>query len=282
MSKVGIIDIGSHSVRLLLQGKKYLNSTHLAEGLLTSGTLSLDAMERTKNAIVSFYNFALENNVSYVYAFATEAVRSAKNSNDFIELLQKENIKIEIISPQNEAKLGFYGAYVDGNVAVLDIGGASSELAVGDKNGLSYSYSLPLGCIKLKEYEENDFDRLYSFVKEKIKNYGTVPQFDKFITIGGTTSTLVAINLKMSSYDTKMVHNATLTRREIEKIVRLIFSTPLEERKNIIGLPEKRAQIIAPGGTLLLAIMDYLKIDKITVSENDNLEGYALLNNLEI
>lgn len=280
MKNVGIIDIGSNSVRLLFDGKKYVHTTQLGEGLLKNNFLNAAAMERTKIAIVDAYNFAMASNAKKVYAFATEAVRSATNSQEFVSMLAAENIYIDVIDKETEAKIGFLGAYDSGSVAVLDIGGASSELAVGNSNGLSYSFSLPYGCVRLKEYESDNFDKLFAFVKTIVKSYGEVPHFDKLITIGGTSSTIVAINLKMEVYDTTRVHNSILLLEEIEQTVKSIFDMPSAKRDSIVGLSPKRSQVIAPGGTLLLGIMDYLNIDRVTVSETDNLEGYAKLNNL--
>ena len=280
--KNGIIDIGSNSVRLLFGGKKYMNNTQLAENLIHTGTLCKQATERTAAAIKEFYEFCMDNGAEKVYAFATEAVRAAKNGRDFVREVERIGVSVEVLSSEIEAKCGFCGAYSGKGIeGILDIGGASSELAVGDAKGLLYAHSLPLGSVRLKDYAP-DASVQAEYAAIRVKEYGLVPKFDKLVAIGGTLSQIVAVMKELEPYDSERVHGTVLTREDVKKTTEMILSVPTEERINIKGLHPKKLLVAPAGGVLALAIMDYLGAETLTVSEKDNLEGYAKIKGIEI
>ena len=100
--KYAVVDIGSNSVRLLItDGERSLlrrlEITRLSQGLNSSGVLCDEAMQRTRAAILSFDKIAKENNCDEFYAFATEAVRSAKNGSNFVGMLKKDGVDIDVI-----------------------------------------------------------------------------------------------------------------------------------------------------------------------------------------
>lgn len=278
--KYAVVDIGSNSIRLLVtDGKKSLlrklEITRLAEGLNKTGVLNRNAMKRTRDAIVRFADVAREENCDAFYPFATEAVRSAKNGADFVALLKEDGIDIDVVSGDTEAQIGFAGAYTSGTVAVLDIGGASTELAVGDENGIIYGKSLHVGCVRLKESFGEDMQKLYDFCSEAAKGYGEIGvKFDGLYCIGGSASTIASIDAKLEKYDEKVLHHRVLTKERIREIVEYVHRTPMEERDNIAGLEPKRKDIAVGSGVWLLSIMDYLGTDKIINSETSNTEGY--------
>lgn len=272
----GVIDIGSNSVRLLYNGIKYISITQLSEGLLFTGILGEEPIRRTIEAVKEYYNFAISLGASKVFVFATEAVRSSKNGLHFKELLFKENISLDIIDAITESKIGFLGAYNGGVKAVLDVGGASSEIAVGDEKRIYYSYSLPLGSVRLKDYSQ-DKNVLIPYIKSRVNEYGKVPNFEELISIGGTSSSLAAIHLRLEKYDSDAVHNFIFTYDDLQNTVERIIQTPVDKRAEIVGMHPKKTLILPCGGLLILSIMEYLKITHIRISERDNLEGYLAL-----
>lgn len=277
-----IIDVGSNSVRMLFRGKKYMENTQLAENLMNTGELCESAMERTEKAVKRFYDYAKDNGAAEVYAFATEAVRSARNGNEFAQRLTKDGIVVDILQGETEAQTGFCGAYTgEGTVAILDIGGASSELAVGNRNGLLYAHSLRLGSVRLKDYAP-DSQKQALYAEQAVKDYGKVPKFDKLIAIGGTLSQLCAVMKSLEPYDAEQVHNTVMTIKDVESVTQKILSTPIEKRAEIKGLHPKKILVAPSGGILAAEIMKYLNITELTVSEKDNLEGYATLKKIEL
>lgn len=270
----GVIDIGSNSVRLLYKGKKQILNTQLSEKNVPGGNLLPEAMERTAEAVFTFADMVLSDG-GKVTAFATEAVRSAANGAEFVKMITDKNIPVDVIPSEIEGLIGFNGAY-DGNgtQAVLDVGGASSELSVGNKDGLIYSHSLPLGSVRTKDIGLLP-PALNVEVAKRVKEYGAVPKFSKLIGIGGTATSLLAVRDSVEPYDKDKIHLKTITLSDIEKVVEYINSVPVEERKNIKGLHPKKILVVPAGGVLIAEIMRYLGIEEMTVSEDDNLEGYV-------
>lgn len=280
--KNAIIDIGSNSIRLFWKGEKPNENTQLAEDLIHTGRLKKEAMERTVDAIGSLANKAKSEGADKVYAFATEAVRAAENREEFISRVKEVVDSFELVPAEKEALLGFNGAYPGtGTVAVLDVGGASSELAVGNEKGLIYAHSLPLGSVRLKDYD-NDEKVRFGYAKERVKEYGIVPKFDKLVSIGGCGSVIAAVRLGLVPYDRKKIHGYTMTHDEMKETIDYILSVPVEERVDIKGLHPKKAVVGPVGGMIVLAAMEYLGVDKVELSEKDNLEGYATYRGIEV
>lgn len=271
--KYAAIDVGSNSVRVLASGRKMLEITTLGEGLLLTGRLKRSAIERTAAAVKKFYDLAKREGADKVFVFATEAVRAAENGEEFIALMKSFGIDVDLVSKDKEAEYGFLGAYTSGTCAILDIGGASAELAVGDKDGIVYKKSLPLGAVRLKDYSD-DREEMEKYVSEIAEGYLPVPRFDRLIAIGGTPTTYAAIKLRSEPYNPKEVDGTELTLSEIEKITDYIISTPYEERKNIKGLHPKKVPFAVQSGVLLYTIARAIGAEVLTVSESDNLEGY--------
>lgn len=274
---VGVIDVGSNSVRLLFDGEKYVKNTQLSKNQLPGGPLKESQINGTYEAVKKFVDFVREND-GEVRIFATEAVRSASNRDYFVSRLESLNVKVDVLSPEREALIGFTGTYFgDGTTqAVLDVGGASSELIVGSDEGIFYSHSLPLGSVRTRDLGLYP-PKLNETVAQRVLEYGKVPAFSELVSIGGTTSTLVAIRNKMKDYDRNEVHLSVLTRDEILDIVEYINSVPMKLRRYITGLPFEKRDVIPAGGVLVAEIMKYLGVTELTVSENDNLEGYLKL-----
>ena len=272
-----VIDIGSNSVRLLLNGKKIIRTTALAKGLASSGVLSPSAMKDTGKAVVELFDIACDNGAEEIFVFATEAVRAAENGAEFIGHLKKFDIDVDVLSPKQEAESGFLGAYTGGRQAVLDIGGASSELSLGDSAGLLYWHSVAVGAQRLADIFTGNIRELSFYIKEIIAEYGAVPPCGELIAIGGTPTTLVSVLEGLEPYDESVVHGYVLKAEAIRDCAQKIFAMPLQARYNIKGLPQKKASVIAPGGLLLYHIMEYLNKDSCIVSERDNMEGYLYM-----
>ena len=282
--RYGIIDIGSNSVRLLVSDDmarvyKKINTTGLGRGLALTGKLSEDRMIETAKAVVDFVEEAKENACEEICVFATEAVRSAQNRSDFLQMLLSNGITVDVVASEDEAKLGFAGAYTKGRCCLMDIGGASTELAVGDENGLFYAKRMPIGLVRIFDNCKEDYAAIDKYIADVIKGYGQIPEFDELLSIGGTASTFVAMNENMKEYNPKVVDNYKLTLKAVEEWTKKIHALDMEERLNVNGLEPKRRNVIVGGGRLLSALMRMLGRDYVIVRESDNQEGYLLLLN---
>jgi len=284
--KTGVIDIGSNSVRLMMsEGLKTLykqiSVTRLGENISLTGKLTATAIERSADAVLFFYNKAISEGAKNVYAFATAAVRSASNGQDFVNRVKElTGLTVEVLSGETEGKIGLLGATNGADGGVIDVGGASAEIILSSSGKTIYSYSLDLGAVRLYDLCKDDKEKLKNVVKEKLPLYGIVPK-GKFYGIGGTFTSLAAIDLELEPYNPEKVHGYKLTKNSIEKLTEKLLNTSIEDRKKLKGLHPKRAEVIAGGAYLVKGIMEYLDLDEITISESDNLEGYLLLKNKE-
>lgn len=279
--RAGVLDVGSNSVRLMISEdgrtlKKEILITRLAEGLSETGRLGEAAMERTLSAIGTLKDSAERAGVSALYAFATAAVRSAENGFELVRrALAEQGVAIEVIDGAAEAEIGLLGALGDRDGGVLDIGGASSELIVSLGGKIAYEYSLNLGVVRLLDLCGQSREALTRLIASRIKEYGAVPPVP-ITAIGGTATSLAAVDLALDPYDPARVDGHVLTRERLAELVDLLFSLSLKERKMLKGLQPQRADVIAGGALLLLSIADYLQLHKITVTERDNLEGFLI------
>ena len=276
--KYGIIDVGSNSVRLLISEngkslKKLINTTRLAEGK-KDGLLNGESSLRTLKAIKEFILLAQENGADKVYIFATAAVRNAKNGAEFAVAVKSEcGYELDVVSGEIEAELGILGALNGRDGAVLDIGGGSTEIAVRKNGKLVYTKSIPIGAVVLTDEFGQNAAKILDFARRKVKDFGNVPQ-SEFYCIGGTCTSLAAVSLKLCEYDGEKVHGYVFTTGELFSLVKEISSLSVIERRNLAGMQKERADIIHAGACIFQAVLEYVGAEKITVSENDNLEGY--------
>jgi len=277
--KVCVIDVGSNSVRIMfsengLTIKKNNIVTRLGKGVNDYPFLLTSSMEKTVDAIKLFHAQAKEYGAEKVYIFATAAVRSAQNKQEFIDLVKKETgLTVDVISGEQEAKLGLLGALNGKNGGIIDVGGASSEVTVAIADKILYSYSLNLGSVRILDACGQDKERIKNLCKKAVQEYGQVPMAN-FYGIGGTATTLASIAQELEPYDPTKVHGYILTKEKVFSLAESLNAKTVEERKKVKGLQPERAEVISGGAYLIYYIMDYLNIESITVSESDNLEGY--------
>ena len=283
--KYAVIDIGSNSVRLMISidgqtQHKYVKTTRLAEKMGDTCVLQDVPMERTADAVSFFVNQAKEEIADKIYVFATAAVRQAVNKQQFIDLVsQKTGIIIDVIDGQLEASLGALGAVGD-NGAIIDVGGASSEVMVVKDGKSLFLKSIDVGAVKITDKFGQDKDSIIDFVKTKVNEYGVIPN-SNFFGIGGTATTLASISQKMKVYNPNLVHGYVITTEDVKKVRDMLFSMSIEERKNLDGLQKERAEVIPSGVALIYEILVKANAKQITISESDNLEGYLIIKRRE-
>jgi exopolyphosphatase/guanosine-5'-triphosphate,3'-diphosphate pyrophosphatase len=292
--KICIIDIGSNSVRLAMiaDGKtlyKRLATTRLGEGLSFTGRISQPAMDRTVKALNDFKNFAVSEGAEELYAFATAAVRSATNRDEFLSLVSKEcGIAIDVVSGETEAKLGMYGvlsAFPERTkgkyTGIIDVGGASTEITIQTEGNIIYTKSVDIGTVRLFDLAGRDRALLSQKIDEKISEYSC--PFDgegydlKMYAIGGTGTTISSTLQMMPVYLPEKVHGHTFSTEELNNLCDKLFSMSVDEIRNMKGMEIRRADVITGGVFLLSKIAKILKLKSITVSESDNIEGYYLI-----
>lgn len=293
----GIIDIGTNSCRLFIaelentsEGKKIkrelvknVEIVKLGEGVNKTHNLNPNAIKRTLDCLKKYKEKASSYGVENIRAFATSAVRDAENREVFLQEVLKLGIKIECISGKTEATLNFLGnslVFKD-RILVVDIGGGSTEFTLGKDKSLDFIQSINIGAVRATEkffsdndYSEEKLEKCKAWIRKNLEILKTRKDRDfKLIGVAGTATTQISVRDKMEIYDSSKVHMATLTLNELKENLSLFLSKNFEERKNIIGLEEKRADVIIAGTLILLTILEELNQNKIIISESDNLSG---------
>ncbi len=281
MQKYAVIDIGSNSVRLMFvaDGKvlyKTLNTTRLGEGLAHSTCLTEEAIERTARAVQAYVQQAKTEGAEEVYAFATAAVRSSINGQDFISRVQTLcGMNVEVLSGETEAEIGVLGALGDQNGAVIDVGGASTEIVVKENGAYTYKRSVDIGVVRLKDTCGRDKNALERVAQEKLRLFGEVP-LAPLTAIGGTATTLACLTLGLHTYDSETITGTIITRANMRKLADTLSGMSVEEIEKMPCMPKGRADVLSGGAIWLAVIMERLGFDMLTVSDRDNLEGYAV------
>ena len=293
----GIIDIGTNSCRLFIaelentsEGKKIkrelvkdVEIVKLGEGVNKTHNLNPNAIKRTLDCLKKYKEKASSYGVENIRAFATSAVRDAENREVFLQEVLKLGIKIECISGKTEATLNFLGNSLifKDRILVVDIGGGSTEFTLGKDKTIDFIQSINIGAVRATEkffsdngYSEEKLEKCKIWIRKNLEILKTIKDRDfKLIGVAGTATTQISVRDKMEIYDSSKVHMATLTLNELKENLSLFLSKNFEERKNIIGLEEKRADVIIAGTLILLTILEELNQDKIIISESDNLSG---------
>jgi exopolyphosphatase/guanosine-5'-triphosphate,3'-diphosphate pyrophosphatase len=293
--KVGVIDIGTNSVRLLLAEtrpyrvcERKVLITRLGEGIGEKLSLSSRAVERTLEAVEEFISQAKSWGAEKIFVAGTQALREAENAFSFWEKLkERTGIEGKTLSEEEEAKFSFKGVlsglFLKGKALVVDIGGGSTEFIAGDPEKIDYLRSFPLGSVRISEMflMKNDpplreeVEEAFAYARESLSE---LPPFHSYELVGvaGTVTTVVAILEEMERYDSQKVHGYLLHKERISEVLLYLSSLNLEERRKVRGLEPKRADVIIGGIIILLSIMEREKKETMLVSESDLLDGIAL------
>lgn len=290
--KVAVIGIGSNSVRMLaaeVEGDKARRlwrdreGTRLFAGLDAQGNLRPEVMATTVSAVRRMAQEARAQGVEKVHLFATSATRDAANQAEFAAMLaDAAQVEMEVCSGETEAALSFHGV-TDGNYCgVIDIGGGSTEVVVGQGKNLVCAFSCQMGAVRLHKQQPIDshsdlpvVETLAADILEhQMRQHPTLTLPEKWIGTGGTFTTLAAMVRGIRWTDRTYMHGTVLHLQQVEQLARRLSDMPMQERLQLPGLQPHRADIVVHGICILIAVMKRLKIQQITVSEYGNLDGY--------
>ena len=285
--KLGIVDLGSNSFRVLLgtydgsgwqNEPKQLWTTQLGKRS-TDGLLTKEAIERGLQALKEICAVLDAYGATIRIGLATSAIRESENGQDFLEQAKEAcPMEYRVLSGDEEATYGFKGATVyenpDFHYATIDVGGGSTEIALGNAQHVYFTKSYPAGAVRMQEMSSEGPQRIW---EETVRMWDKLPiegTFGEFIGIGGTVTTLAAIDLKMETYDPKLIQGHRMDRGTIEAMILQLRYMSREERLQVKGLQPGRVDIIVPGAEIITSLMDTYQIGSIVISEADGLEGW--------
>ncbi|MBQ8556818.1 MAG: Ppx/GppA family phosphatase [Clostridia bacterium] len=291
--KVAVIGIGSNSVRMLIAEvvngdirriRREREGTRLFAGLDANHNLSRDAMDKSVAAVKAMAQSARQDGCDELRLFATSATRDAANQAAFCaRLLAETGLELEICSGEKEAALSFLGATEDGESGVIDIGGGSTEIVVGQGANIRCAFSCQMGAVRLSGLtpirDHGDLPAVETMaaqiLEERLREHPALTLPAAWRGTGGTFTTLAAIVKGIRWTERTYMHGTVLTLTDVERVGRELADMTIEERKALPGLQPNRADIVVHGICILLACMRRLGIGEITVSEYGNLDGYV-------
>ncbi|GGD74070.1 Ppx/GppA phosphatase family protein [Paenibacillus nasutitermitis] len=272
--RIGIIDLGSNSVRLVvyertasgahrvIDGSK--RSARLSEQIDENGVLPDEALDELVDTINHFRLICAHHRTGHIRAIATAAIRNAANREQILFRLEAETgMPIEVITGMQEASYGFLGMINSMNIQdgfLIDIGGGSTEVSLFRNRSLVNAVSFPFGCVSLtKRFAEGGLlsdDRLQELEMHIAREVGGESWISHspglpLVGIGGTVRALGKIHQAVTRYPFESFHNYTMTDKTTEELFHLLRSQPLDKRNRIPGLAKDRTDIIVPGLTIL-------------------------------
>ena len=303
----GALDLGTNNCRLLIAKPSedgftvidaFSRVVRLGEGLATSGKISEAAMDRAVAALGVCADKLRRRRVSLSRSVATEACRRAVNGRHFIERVKHETgIAIEIISPEEEARLAMLGCHRllepgDGPALIFDIGGGSTELVLVDADGVDVPrikcwWSAPWGVVSLTESEGRVFadagERLAAFgrMKERVRHafrrFAELLPADKanirLLGTSGTVTTLASVYLALPTYDRRMVDGLLMPVSAMREVNAMLSAMSVEERSQLPCIGHDRADLVVAGCAILDAIMDMWPAETLGVADRGIREG---------
>ncbi len=287
------IDVGTNTVLCLIADtdgssvtavEDHAEIVRLGEGLDRSGELKPEAVARALAALQRMIARVRKLGCAHVVGVGTEALRRARNGSLFVNeataLLGSVGGRFFVIDGEREARLSWRAVraafpLLAGARTVVDIGGGSTELLVGDRDGAIARdgvVSLPIGSVRLTE-------RLLKHdpptADEKAELVGTIDEAlaqapsarGTVVGIAGTVTTLAAISLGITTYDAERVHGMTLSYDVLRNITETLGDTPLADRRRTPGLDPKRADVIYAGAVILSRVLTRAGADQVVVSD---------------
>jgi exopolyphosphatase/guanosine-5'-triphosphate,3'-diphosphate pyrophosphatase len=300
-TRVAIVDVGTNSTRLLIADVEPGGAirevdrrsvvTRLGQNVDATARLADAAMQRVF-AVLADYRAAIDAaGAPPARAVMTSAVRDAANGAAFVdEVARRFGIDASELSGDEEARLTFLGATSarrrERPTLVVDIGGGSTELVIGQGDELRFHVSTQAGVVRQSERHlagdppadhelqalTDDVRRIFSAVVPHAVTY--VPE--AAIAVAGTATSLAAIDLDLEPYDPVRVEGHVLERATCEMLLARLAGMTLAERRELRGLHPDRAPTIVAGAVLLVEALRLFRLERVEVSEHDLLYGAAL------
>jgi exopolyphosphatase / guanosine-5'-triphosphate,3'-diphosphate pyrophosphatase len=275
--RIGIIDIGSNSIRLVvyertaagahrvIDGSK--RAARLSEQIDDNGALPDKGIDELVATINHFRLICAHHRTGHVRAVATAAIRNATNREHLLHRIEAESgLPIELISGEQEASYGFLGMINSMDIKdgfLIDIGGGSTEVSVFKDRTLVQAVSFPFGCVSLTRrfsskgvVSDDQLRALEQLVEEAAQREGWLKWSPglPLVGVGGTIRALGKVHQAHVRYPFESYHNYPMTDKDTDDLFELLRNEPLDKRHKIAGLSKDRVDIIVPGIAILRTI----------------------------
>ena len=314
MTRVAAIDCGTNSIRLLIADVdagpaprltdvvRRMEIVRLGQGVDRTGRLDAAALARTLDAARDYAALCREHDVEAVRFVATSATRDAENRQDFVDGVRDAlGVEPEVVSGEEEAALSFRGAasVLDpqahpGPHLVVDIGGGSTELVLGDREPEA-AYSMDVGCVRLTERHLHDDpptaeqeEAARADVRALLDAAGAVVPLDRartLVGLAGSVTTVTAHALGLPAYDAAAIDGAALSLADALGSCRALVHATRQERAAMGFMHPGRVDVIGAGALVWSEVITRVArevaarggaLTTVVTSEHDILDGIAL------
>ena len=305
--KVAGIDCGTNSIRLLIAdvepGKplvdvvRAMEVVRLGQGVDTTGKFAEEALERTFAATERYAALCEEHGVQAIKFVATSATRDAENRELFIDGIRSRlGVTPEVVSGDREAQLSFFGAAsvidISDPVAVVDLGGGSTEIVLGSKaEGVIGAWSMNVGCVRMQERHlqtdpptEQQIEAARVDIRaalDEATKHVDLRRATRLIGLAGTVTTVTARALGLPTYDPDAIDRTELTVDQVLEACTWLMTATRDERAAEGYMHPGRVDVIASGALVWSEVVkrcqeDMVSLPVVTTSEHDILDGIAL------
>jgi exopolyphosphatase/guanosine-5'-triphosphate,3'-diphosphate pyrophosphatase len=288
--RYGVIDVGTNSVKFHV-GEHRPNGewrtiidraeiTRLGEGLAEDGRLQPEPIRRTVDAIAAMVDEARRNGAGSIAAVGTAGLRIASNSAELVDAVQQRcGVGIEVIPGEEEARLAYLAATSElevgrGSLAVFDTGGGSSQFTFGRQGRVDEQFSENVGAARFTErfglggaVTEEVLQEALDAMAADLASLDGRSTPDAVVGLGGAVTNLAAVKHELAAYDPDVVQGTVLDRSEIDRQIELYRTRSADERREIVGLQPKRAEVILAGACIVRTVLGKLGCESLTVSD---------------
>jgi exopolyphosphatase/guanosine-5'-triphosphate,3'-diphosphate pyrophosphatase len=280
--KYAAIDIGSNAVRLLIAdiienngSVSFKKNTLIRVPLRLGDDAFLQQFISERKAadlvktMVAFRNLMDVYKATDYIAFATSAMREAKNGQDIVKTIKSQaDIDLEIVTGQKEAKI-IYSNHAEDNIDInknylyIDVGGGSTELSLFSEGKLQASRSFNIGTIRILDNQDKEetWNEMRDFVREHTKHFKTVSG----IGTGGNINKLYKLSEEKNG--------APLTFVKLKSLYSYLNSFSLKDRINVLGINQDRADVIIPACEIFISVMKWANMKNIYVPSLGLVDG---------
>ena len=292
MASYAAIDIGSNSIRMeaaevapdgtfqIVASDRQV--TRLGESVFRNGRISPAAMDFAIGVLAGMAQKYRAANVNAVRAVGTSALRDAANKDEFLRRASETlGAHVEVISGLEEARLIYMGvqarwAFPKGRLLVIDVGGGSAEVIVGENGHLAEAYSKKIGAVRMKEVflpseppTALELGQLHEYIDQRldgvVRRLRTVA-YDRAVATSGTAAALIGAVNSISRAKRDKVDRMRATLPQVREFYDKVSKRDLEGRRKITAIGPRRAEIIVPGAAVLLHLMRELRLPALYYS----------------
>ena len=307
--RVAAIDCGTNSIRLLIADRigrrlvdlhREMRVVRLGQGVDATGRFATDALARTEAALTDYAGLLHHHDVCKVRMVATSATRDAANREEFFAMTARVLGSVvpgaiaEVITGTEEAQLSFTGAVgeLDSSAApfvVVDLGGGSTEVVLGDRSGVQASYSADIGCVRMTERCLHSDPPTAAEVTEARTVVGQrlgealrhvpVERARTWVGVAGTFTTIAALAHRLPVYDPQAIHLSRVGFADLLAVCEQLIGMTRTQRAALGPMHEGRVDVIGGGAIVVQELAAELGeragINELVVSEHDILDGIA-------